>query len=63
MDDKIVQAKADATAAWCRYSSDHASQHGGKAWKYLLIPHDKIFEQMTLGGLEAGFRYNHVIDK
>jgi type III restriction enzyme len=26
-------------------------KHGGKPWKYVLIPHDVIKENMTLKGL------------
>ena len=57
MVDKTVLAKADAAATWCGYASEHASEYEGKIWKYLLIPHDKISDQMTLSGLEAGFLY------
>jgi type III restriction enzyme len=58
MNDKTVLAKADAAAIWCKNASDHASEYDGKEWKYLLIPHDKIADQMTLSGLEAGFLYS-----
>ena len=36
-------------------ATDHAKQNGGKPWKYLLIPHDQIQDQMTLAGLVARF--------
>ncbi len=29
----------------------YTAANGGKPWKYLLIPHDAIFENMTLPGL------------
>jgi len=45
-----VQAKKDTAAQWCRHSSDQASNNG-KPWKYALIPHDVITENMTLHGL------------
>lgn len=48
-----VQAKAKAATAWCRHATDHAETYGGKPWRYLLIPHDKIQESMTLQGLET----------
>jgi type III restriction enzyme len=32
-------------------ASQHAAGSGGKPWKYLLIPHDVISENMTLAGL------------
>ncbi|MDD5722971.1 MAG: DEAD/DEAH box helicase family protein [Syntrophales bacterium] len=58
MDDKKVLAKADATVVWCEHATVHAKTYGGKSWTYLLIPHDQISEQMSLGGLEA--RCTHV---
>ncbi len=48
-----VQAKAKAAATWCAHATEHAAASGGKPWKYLLIPHDAIAEQMTLKGLEG----------
>jgi hypothetical protein len=34
---------------------EHAATCGGKPWKYALIPHDAIAENMTLAGLVAQF--------
>ena len=45
MDDPIVQAKACAAATWCRHSTAHATEHGGKPWAYLLIPHTSVVLQ------------------
>jgi type III restriction enzyme len=53
MNDETVLAKADAAATWCKHATDHANENGGKPWRYLLIPHDQIKDQMTLGGLAA----------
>ena len=52
MSDPVVLAKARAAAAWCKRATENA---GGKAWKYLLIPHDVIDESKTLAGLATGF--------
>ncbi len=57
MTDETVLAKADAALAWCTHASAHARRHNGKPWKYLLIPHDQISEQMSLAGLEARHTY------
>ncbi|HYV50106.1 MAG TPA: hypothetical protein VFA20_34860, partial [Myxococcaceae bacterium] len=46
-----VQAKRDAAMEWCGYASDHAATYNGKPWRYVLIPHDEIAENMTLSGL------------
>ncbi|MCX6872969.1 MAG: DEAD/DEAH box helicase family protein [Verrucomicrobia bacterium] len=48
MDDPIVQAKKQVAETWCQNASDYAAKHGGKPWKYALIPHDTIAENMTL---------------
>jgi len=49
MADAKVQAKADAAIKWCAYASDYLLKNGGKAWKYLLIPHDEVKENFQLG--------------
>ena len=55
MDDADVLAKKDAAVKWCQQASDHAATYGGKPWKYALIPHDAIAENMTLAGLVGQF--------
>ncbi len=50
-----VQAKARAAVKWCEYASTHEKEHGGKPWKYLLIPHDAISVTVTLQGLEEKY--------
>ena len=51
MDGTEVLAKKDVAVQWCKQASDYAQTYGGKPWKYLLIPHDAIAENMTLAGL------------
>jgi type III restriction enzyme len=55
MTDEIVLAKADAAAIWCKNATAHANENDGKPWRYLLIPHDRIQDQMTLAGLAARY--------
>lgn len=43
-----VQAKATAAVRWCAQASDYAASVGGKAWQYLLLPHDEITEALHL---------------
>ncbi len=50
-----VLAKRDVAVKWCKQASDHAKTYEGKPWKYLLIPHDVIAENMTLAHLAAQF--------
>jgi type III restriction enzyme len=56
MEDGEVLAKRDAAVHWCQLASDHSAQHKGKRWKYLLIPHDAIAENMGITGLSAQFQ-------
>ncbi|MFC1080103.1 DEAD/DEAH box helicase family protein [Pasteurella multocida] len=48
LDSAEVQAKAQAASTWCQHASDYSRQHGGKAWRYLLIPHDEVNEGKKL---------------
>lgn len=49
MTDAIVQAKAEAASKWCLNASEYLLKNGGKAWKYLLIPHDEVKENFQIG--------------
>jgi len=51
MGDEEVAAKREAAVTWCERASAHATSHGGKPWKYALIPHDAISANMSLAGL------------
>ncbi len=55
MQDPEVRAKRDAAVEWCKHASEHARRCGGKPWAYLLIPHDRIAENVTLAGLAKEF--------
>ena len=55
LEDSVVLAKQQAAIDWCKNASRHAESHGGKPWRYLLIPHDAIAENHTLAGLAARF--------
>jgi type III restriction enzyme len=48
IDSQEVQAKAAAATQWCNHASGHAATVGGKAWKYLLVPHDEVNESKRL---------------
>ena len=50
-----VLAKKEAAQEWCRHASSHSVQHGGKPWKYLLIPHDAVAVNMTMAGFAARY--------
>ena len=55
LDDPVVLAKEQSALKWCRMASEDALAHGGKPWRYVLIPHDVIAENMTLSGLARQF--------
>ncbi len=50
-----VQVKTEAAVKWCALATTHAQNNGGKPWRYLLIPHDAITDNMTIEGLAAQF--------
>jgi type III restriction enzyme len=51
MTDPQVLAKKEVAVKWCQQASEYMQQHGGKPWRYVLIPHDAIAENMTIRGL------------
>jgi type III restriction enzyme len=46
-----VAAKRRAAEEWCRNASAHAATYGGKPWRYALVPHDTVAENMSLASL------------
>lgn len=57
MDDPVVQAKKEAAVKWCGHASSHARSYNGKPWRYLLIPHHEIAENMTVDVLDERFGF------
>jgi type III restriction enzyme len=55
MGDADVLAKRDAAVLWCTRASAHTAKYGGKAWRYVLIPHDAVAENMSLAGLAGRY--------
>lgn len=55
MEDVMVLAKKKAAIEWCKNASDYAVSNGGKPWRYVLIPHNAIAQNMTLDGLVKQF--------
>ncbi|MCM8621920.1 MAG: hypothetical protein NFW16_09330 [Candidatus Accumulibacter sp.] len=55
LEEPMVIAKKEAAARWCANASEHAASYGGKPWRYVLIPHDAIAENITLEGFAARF--------
>ena len=51
-----VQNKKKAAEAWCGYASEHNAKNDGKPWKYLLIGHETVKDNMTLAYFEQNGR-------
>jgi type III restriction enzyme len=51
MNDDEVKAKRDVAVKWCALASDYSASSGGKPWKYALIPHDAVTDNMSVHGL------------
>jgi type III restriction enzyme len=55
MNEPEVLAKKEAAIRWCEQATGYAQAHGGKPWRYALIPHSGIAENMTLQGFIGTF--------
>ena len=55
LETETVRAKSKAVATWIGYANRHAATNGGKLWRYLLVPHDRMTESASLSGLAASF--------
>jgi hypothetical protein len=55
MSDPDVVAKRDAAIRWCERATQFSTSNGGKEWRYALIPHDAVAENMTLASLAEHF--------
>lgn len=51
LEDAEVQAKAAAALQYCKYATEYTAENGGKPWKYVLIPHDKIAKNNSFKGI------------
>jgi type III restriction enzyme len=51
MNDPEVLEKKRVAVQWCQQASDYMHQNSGKPWRYVLIPHDAIAENITIVGL------------
>ncbi len=48
--------KARVARESCGHASEHARQHGTKRWRYALIAHDVLAENMSVAALVDGSR-------
>jgi type III restriction enzyme len=50
MNDADVLEKAKAAIKYCNYATEYTSENGGKPWKYVLIPDDKVAKNGSFKG-------------
>ncbi|MCA3160348.1 MAG: DEAD/DEAH box helicase family protein [Burkholderiales bacterium] len=55
LEDETVKAKSRAAREWIGHATHHAASWGGKPWRYLLVPHDAVLENVSVAGLVARF--------
>ena len=55
LEDADVAAKKDVAVTWCRRATEFLTAHGGKPWKYLLVPHDAVLVNFNLETLAQQF--------
>ncbi len=48
LNDPDVLAKKEAAEKWCQNATEYTSKHQGKPWRYRLIPHDTVSENMLI---------------
>ncbi|KAA5595087.1 DEAD/DEAH box helicase family protein [Blastochloris sulfoviridis] len=63
LEDETVKAKAIAARIWIGHATAHAASYGGKPWRYLLVPHDAVLENMSLEGLAAHHELPAIIQR
>ena len=63
LEDDTVKAKAKAARTWVGHANAHAKSYGGKPWRYLLVPHDVLAENVSLSGLAAKYAQTAIIDE
>jgi type III restriction enzyme len=51
VDSTDVKEKAKAAKLYCDQASEYATEKGGKDWRYVIIPHDRIMLSSSLVNL------------
>jgi len=59
MNDSDVLEKAKSALIYCENATKYNLENGGKAWKYVLLPHDSVQENMTFDYLVKQFEYKN----
>lgn len=53
--DAEVLAKRDVAVLWCDRASQYTATYAGKPWRYLLIPHSAVLQNMELAWLDQQY--------
>lgn len=59
IDTDTVQSKAKAAISYCQHATEYNKQIDGKPWKYVLIPHNAVRLNMSLGHLLSTYEVHH----
>lgn len=51
-----VQEKSQAALIYCKNATEFNLEHGGKPWKYILIPHNAVMVNMSFPGLIGNYQ-------
>lgn len=54
-----VKEKANAALQYCKHATEFTSNHRGKPWKYILIPHDVVMLNMSFSHLMQQNEYKN----
>ena len=57
LSDTDVVEKAKSAKIYCQNATAYTTKNGGKPWKYILIPHDSVQENMTFDYLVKQYEY------
>ena len=57
IDSSDVQEKARAAVQYCTYATEFTTRNEGKAWKYVLIPHNVVKINMSVDNLVKAYEY------
>lgn len=54
-EEESVLAKKHAAEKYCRYATEYTTANEGKAWKYLILPHNEVSRTVSLDYLVSKF--------
>lgn len=60
METREVQGKAKAALEYCKYASDFTTKNSGKQWRYILIPHDVVKQNMSFEFLSQNYEVKSI---